>query len=377
MHVRIEGSKQHSLRNLCGAPPHLRAQTFVLVSLAVASVCSDWFCSCIVTLVRMCRFNMHGLLVKLALLFSGLFFSVCFGVDTESTGLTPIEDTIISLVRNAVSPDVFQELGWNDLDVASQQLRQPRYRDAADLFSGFGNFSLSCSEQRLRCIALDSEFSPQHDLLTTCGFVFWINAILSIIPFGFAVVGIPCNTYGWLSRGHSGRRKDNPLGNTDRRDIADANRLLKRVCLLLLVLTLRSVYWVLENPLNSMLWAQPDFLRLRALLKRMGGIRGQRPTRHFLWLGWFGCPLAKPTVFEGIAPGMRFIKSKKPEWAMRKQTQTIGWYSWMQRQPDGTMKRRFMGKKNLRVVSRYPKPLTDKLGLVARWQKAAAAHRII
>ena len=185
------------------------------------------------------------------------------------------------------------------------------------------------------------------------------------------MIGFPCHTFVWLAMGHTGRRASIPLGNENRHDVAAANLMFLRILVLIKLLSLRSVFWLLENPLRSLIWKQPGWLALMKFIRIRSGVRVHRPSRHLTWFGSFGCDIAKPVLFWGIAPGAIHIRRKRPAWFGGKQRkQTLGWVSWNQLQPDGSLKRRFMGRRALKSTGMYPAGLRDVIIKITKWQKA-------
>ena len=44
--------------------------------------------------------------------------------------------------------------------------------------------------------------------------------------------------------------------------VADANKMVARLCLQLYIASARGVVWILEQPASSLLYCHPDFARL-------------------------------------------------------------------------------------------------------------------
>ena len=58
-----------------------------------------------------------------------------------------------------------------------------------------------------------------------------------------------------------------PLGTLPLQSVLDANKMVSRVVLYVFVLTARGVFWMLEQPVNSLLEAHPRFQQLIAHFK--------------------------------------------------------------------------------------------------------------
>ena len=282
-------------------------------------------------------------------------------------GATLAENKIIRLVRAQCPMDVIDELRWReDADILSS-LRAHRCKDVGDFFAGCGVFYAEALSGGLKGFWLDNTCDPLHDICSTAGFATWILSALSLVVGGLGVFGIPCTTFCWLALGHTKRSPSNALGDTSRPDVLEANLMLHRCIFILKLLCLRSVFWLIENPLRSALWFQPAWCNVRKFLH----IDRHRTTRVLTYLGAFGCEIAKPVVFQGVCPGAQHVGRARPKrFAGKQQVQTLGWYSWLQKRSDGTTKRRFMGKRHLKNTGQYPKELCVVLVKICKWQKA-------
>lgn len=90
------------------------------------------------------------------------------------------------------------------------------------------------------------------------------------------------------SRGSTLRTKARPLGRDDSETVRMANVMVARVCVLLMLCQAKRVFWILEQPVNSLLDCHPCF---QALL-RMPHVRAHRTSTS---MQWFGGPTRKPT----------------------------------------------------------------------------------
>ena len=280
---------------------------------------------------------------------------------------TKTELNIIDMLTSFAGDEVIAQMGWSDLSTTLKDLRSPRFRDVADCFCGSGMLSAECASAGLRCIFLDVLCNKEHDLVTTEGFISWIYAILSLVIRGVAIFGLPCQTFIWLSRGHTLRSASRPWGDCSRNDVVCANIMLKRTLILIRLCVLREVYFLLENPLGSIVWQNPAWRKL----KRRLCIARHGVVRQITWFGSMTCQIAKPVIFEGIYPGVKNIYKPKPRWTRRPaRKQTLCWFSWLQPQRDGTVKRRFMGKPALKSSGEYPLELCRDLVNILKWQRA-------
>lgn len=78
------------------------------------------------------------------------------------------------------------------------------------------------------------------------------------------------------------------MGDTTHKSVQDANCMVARVIVLLVLCQARKIWWVLEQPVNSLLAQHMMFQELL----RMREVDVLRLSTHMLW---FGAPSAKPT----------------------------------------------------------------------------------
>ena len=102
----------------------------------------------------------------------------------------------------------------------------------------------------------------------------------------FSVV-VVC-VWGVRSRGSTGRTASNPLGWQHYESVAAQNVLVARTLLILLVCQSKRIWWVLEQPVGSLMERHPAFQRFL----KLPGIKVHRMTTSMLW---FGAETKKPT----------------------------------------------------------------------------------
>ena len=101
------------------------------------------------------------------------------------------------------------------------------------------------------------------------------------------------------SRGSSKRSSSRPLGEESYESVQDANRMVGRVVILLLLCQAKRIWWLLEQPVNSLLEQHPLF---QAFLK-LPGVTVQRYTTSMFF---FGGPTRKPTWLYSSCPAVVF-----------------------------------------------------------------------
>ena len=115
--------------------------------------------------------------------------------------------------------------------------------------------------------AFDSTYGPEHDFMKPVGFYMTLLAVLGIRVGGLFWGAPVCRSWVYISRSSTGRSSDNVLGDLRNSRVRYANAMVSRLCFLLVLCIKRGVWWIIEQPLSSLMFAHPLFLRL---LKRWG-----------------------------------------------------------------------------------------------------------
>ncbi|CAK9081172.1 unnamed protein product [Durusdinium trenchii] len=181
-------------------------------------------------------------------------------------------------------------------------------------------------------------------LLTLVGMMFSTNVPLTPLDHVETFAGEMAVTIGeWQdgSRGSTKRTKACPLGDDSYQSVRDANMMVARVVCLLVIATARQIWWVLEQPCNSLLESHP-------LFQRMLRLKGFRVKRHSTCMLYYGGPTRKPTwLYSSIADLAYYAdKSAKP------QTEDV---EMTVKYVDGSGKSRVKGGKDLKQSQAYPR----------------------
>lgn len=109
-----------------------------------------------------------------------------------------------------------------------------------------------------KCLSIEKDDDPLgQDMLTVDGFILFLRYCLLLRVSGIAVMAPVCSTWVWLCRAVMGRSAWNPLGDSSRLDVAEANKMVSRVALLLYLLIIKGVIFILEQPQSSCLEDHP------------------------------------------------------------------------------------------------------------------------
>jgi len=255
-----------------------------------------------------------------------------------------MEQPLVDFLWGECNAGLRRCLGWKKPADVRAAVEAVRARHFVEWSCGTGNLCTACSQLGLRVGWFDWNLdSKGMNLLTDEGMARSIMLALSLMIGATAWFGVPCSTFVFMSRGHTLRSRKQPLGNTRRRDVKLANRIVKRVMFLVRILPMRKVYWIMEQPLNSLLWYMP-VLRQAQENCSVGGLAWQR---RFVWMGHFGHKLWKPTELVGVFPRLELsFPTKRPP----KRNVFSAYSRWRNKQ--GV--RRRSGKPGLKATEHYP-----------------------
>lgn len=157
--------------------------------------------------------------------------------------------------------------------------------DNVDLFAGRRAIAKAYRYKSLKATAMDIILDVRDDLLSPVGFLRSLWAVMNLKLGGLLSAGIKCSSWSIVNRGTSKRTKQRPLGCRLYRSVREANLMVSRVTLLCMVALHRGANFMLENPLQSLIYFHP---RLRKFLKKRGH------TEQMTWLGMYGAKTWKP-----------------------------------------------------------------------------------
>ena len=204
-----------------------------------------------------------------------------------------------------------------------------------------------------------------HDVTSDIGFAAFLIAALELVPFGVAVIGLPCSTFVFLSRGTSKRHRTNHwLGDVSRSDVRAANIIAERVVVICKVLMLRLCQFIVEQPLTScffnlLCWQR--FVRLTPSITR--GRVFLRMVRRCVWMGHWGHKTPKPTILWGCAIALTGLVCTRPARSLGSAILVKATTTKVVRKGNKFVKvfRIYGLKKELRATQAYPRRFCDDL----------------
>lgn len=153
--------------------------------------------------------------------------------------------------------------------------------------------------------------SNYMDINSHSGFVLAIIFLLKGRPANFiAWFGIKCSSWTRINVGTSSRSACCSSGDTSQASVMDSNRMLERICLLLILTSCLGGVFILEQPGGSILEFYPTF---RWVLARIVNIFGLQSVARTSWkMGTFGSPTLKPQYAYSNSPTIRKVPLYAP-----------------------------------------------------------------
>ena len=184
------------------------------------------------------------------------------------------------------------EVMWEAFHARLQGVREPSL-DFAEVFAGTAAASRHLQALGYTGRAVDLAYSQDHDVLAPTGLLLLLQTAFELKPGGVLWAAPPCSSWVFMNLGSTGRHVL-VEGNFALRRIVGQSALVERLVLVLELLTLRGVYWILEQPASSYMWQYPA---MQACLQRHGIVVPQT-----LEMGAYGGGSQKPTHLVGTAP---------------------------------------------------------------------------
>ena len=92
-----------------------------------------------------------------------------------------------------------------------------------------------------------------HNMMVPMGLMWAFRQALRCRKKGLALLGIPCNSFVFMSISQHQRSFFDPLGSQLYSFVITGNALAARACLIVQLCICRSVFWLTENPKQSAL----------------------------------------------------------------------------------------------------------------------------
>ena len=278
----------------------------------------------------------------------------------------PREIELIKLLDASVPQGTKRILRWkHDTDIMHTLRHTIRYRRWADVFCGTGGMSAAFMRRtHSPGASLDLSLSKKHNIVSDEGFALFITAFLELVPMAMAVIGLPCSTFVFMSRGTTKRHASNAwVGDESVARVRLANIIARRIVILCRVLTLRLVQYVIEQPMTSCFFKMQCFHTFCAMKPKLGR-HGLQLKRKFVWLGHWGHNIPKATVLWGSARALKHLVCKKPNIPATASSSVVrkGSWKWIWFRGKWIQRRRVSGvPRKLKQTQVYPTAFCEEV----------------
>ena len=132
------------------------------------------------------------------------------------------------------------------------------------------------------------------------GFMILLNSVRRMQAKGLSFWAPPCNSWIFLSQSIYKRSMERPWGDTSKMRTREQNKLACRVLLLLRLCVAFQVYWLLEQPMSSLLCEFPKFKKAS---KKLGA------NMVTCWMHSYVAATAKGAKLLGNVPYLQKLKT--------------------------------------------------------------------
>ena len=162
-------------------------------------------------------------------------------------------------------------------------------------FSGVQSVVAAFREQGLKACGFDVENNSwTQDFMSDLGFLNALQRVRRLIPrTGFSSFACVCSSWIFLSRGSTGRSAVNPTGNAELPSVRNANTMVSRTVLLILLGVARFTGWMIEQPRGSLLGKHDRMVMIEVMAKRLQWLGFHEIN---ISMGCFGAGTEKPTT---------------------------------------------------------------------------------
>lgn len=165
---------------------------------------------------------------------------------------------------------------------------------AVSAFDGCGSLSRALNEHGIASLGYDiTNDEIYENCLTLEGVQFFLMMLVRVAVGGVVWLGPPCCSWIWLTRSKSKRTRSQPEGNVHDPWVRQHNCIADFVAKVILVCHERGIYFIIEQPLSSVLFHYAPIAEAIA-------IAGGRSVS--VRLGDFGAETTKPLRLVGTAP---------------------------------------------------------------------------
>ena len=143
-----------------------------------------------------------------------------------------------------------------------------RFRHCVEFFGGAGGVTTKLRDLGFQATTFDFIMDSRDDFCVLGGLMWAVWLVMTLLPGGVVIFEPTCSTWLNTCRYHTKRNGLDTAGNTERHDVASANFTAVVIEYMIQVSQFRHVHFILEQPLNSML-----YLHIRETLLDVGAHR--------------------------------------------------------------------------------------------------------
>ena len=143
----------------------------------------------------------------------------------------------------------------------------------------------------------DIIFEPHlHDIMSVSGFIYAIQLARRQCAGALSHFATVCSTWVWICRASTKRSVLEPLSPFPWSDcVANANNMVARMSLLLMICMGLDAIWVLEQPSSSLMCLHPRMVQLKKAMEHLGGPSKRSWWHTHTWMGMYGGRTPKAT----------------------------------------------------------------------------------
>ena len=125
--------------------------------------------------------------------------------------------------------------------------------DCVEYFAGVQSIVRAFQKYKFNAVAYEITLNDIYFDINSCqGFIVALSLAMRLTPGTYAHLAPVCSTWIWLSRGSTKRKVWDILGQAvtagGGSSVADANKMISRVCIIVWILAARTIFFTIENP---------------------------------------------------------------------------------------------------------------------------------
>lgn len=246
---------------------------------------------------------------------------------------------VLKQLKNMGAPTILMSMVM--LIMCQPDLMHSQIIDWTEYFAGKKAVSRAMLMSGLVTLSFEkNDNNLTQDIMGVVGYIYAVHMALRVRPGGGTNTAPVCSTWTWVNRYTSKRSDWRPLGCKNVPSVVEANIMVSRQILLLWIYTARKIYWVLEQPLNSLMEKHPRFLELASRICI---------TRTSINMGDFGATSKKPSWIYSSHPFITELKEYAGTYGRKRpQTQIVKRYT------DKNGKKCVQGGAALKASQHYP-----------------------